>query len=290
MSKGRVVAVGLCLALAVALFPTTPALATSCVVKNKRSGRAWGADLQRALDGSVKGAVLVISGTCIGTFTIHKDVTLRGKPVVGHPSPTLDGGGKGTVLTIAHTANVTLTGLRIQGGKALGGGGIVVGVPGQHAHNSIVRLINTLVTGNTARNGGGIFAMCCHFVILRGTSAIRGNSSDCRGGGALTQGNLWLKDTSVVNRNTSSGGSAARCSVPRRFSGLGGGIYDGGSVKLFDSASVTRNHAANGGGGVFLDGDLDGSLMAHRGWTGKIRNNDPNDCLPAVTLGGTTCD
>jgi hypothetical protein len=234
--------------------------------------------------------VLSISGTCIGTFIIHKDVTLRGKPVAGHPYPSLDGGGKGSVLTIAHAANVTLRGLRIQGGNASGGGGIVVGVPGQRAHNSIVRLIDTVVTRNKANNGGGIFAMCCHFVILRGTSAIRGNSSYCRGGGVLTQGNLWLKDSSVVGRNTSSGGSVARCSVPRRLSGIGGGIYDAGSVQLFGSASVTRNHAAHGGGGVLLDGDLDGLLMAHRGWIGKIKNNDPNDCSPAVTVQNTICD
>ncbi len=101
MSKGRVVAVGLCLSLAVALLLTAPALATSCVVKNRRSGVSWGANLQRALDRSAKGSVLMISGTCTGTFTIATDVTLRGKPAVGHPSPTLDGGGKGTVLTEA---------------------------------------------------------------------------------------------------------------------------------------------------------------------------------------------
>jgi nitrous oxidase accessory protein NosD len=110
----------------------------------------------------------MISGTCIGTFTIHKNVTLRGKPVAGHPTPTLDGDGKGTVLTIVHAANVTLNDLRFRAGNALDGGGIAVGVLGQHAHNSIVRLIDTLVTGNTAKIGGGILTRCCHIVILRG--------------------------------------------------------------------------------------------------------------------------
>jgi hypothetical protein len=219
----------------------------------------------------------------IGVLSVKQN-TLRGKPVIGHPSPTLDGGGKGTVLTIAHAANVTLTGLRIQRGKApYEGGGIVVGVQGQRAHNSVVRLVDTLVTGNTGGSGGGIFTRCCHFVILRGTSAVKDNFS-CDGGGAFIQGNFWLKDTSVVARNRAGG---ARC---RRYTGLGGGIYVQGSMELFDSASVVRNHAARGGGGVFLDGDLGGILFAHRGWTGKVKNNDPNDCTPTVTLGNTTCD
>ncbi len=98
-----------------------------------------------------------------------------------------------------------------------------------------------------------------------------------------------MKDASVVARN-SSGGTAARCSTPRRYSGVGGGIYVLGAVKLFDSGSVTRNSAAHGGGGVLLDGDRGGVLTAHRGWTGKIKNNDPNDCSPAVPLGDTICD
>src|SRR5437773_8027331 len=102
---------------------TSTVLAKSIVVNNRRSGVSLGTNLQRALDRSAKGSVLMISGTCTGTFTIATDVTLRGKPAVGHPSPTLDGGGKGTVLTIVHAANVTLMGLRIQGGRALEGAG-----------------------------------------------------------------------------------------------------------------------------------------------------------------------
>lgn len=283
MKKTQVVAVALCLTLASVSLAANPAATASCAVKNKRSGRSWGPDLQQALDESVRGAVLMISGTCTGTFTIHRNVTLRGRPVPGHPSPTLDGDAKGTVLTIAHAADVTLIDLRIQGGKASSGGGIAVGVLGQRAHNSVVRLIDTLVTGNAAKSGGGISAKCCHLVILRGTSAIRGNTA-CDGGGAFTEGNLWLKDVSVISRNKAGG---PRC---RRYTRLGGGIYDAGSVKLFDSASVVRNLATRMAGGVLLDGDLGGVLIAQRKWSGRVRHNAPNDCSPSVTLGHLLCD
>lgn len=40
MSKGRVVAGRVCVTLGLRCSPHNPALATSCVVKNKRSGRA----------------------------------------------------------------------------------------------------------------------------------------------------------------------------------------------------------------------------------------------------------
>ena len=74
------------------------------------------------------------------------------------------------------------------------------------------------------------------------------------------------------------------------LTGLGGGIYVLGVVKLFDAASVTRNTASHAGGGFSFDGDTGGILTAHTGWTGKIKNNEPNDCNGPVPVGDTICD
>jgi nitrous oxidase accessory protein NosD len=71
------------------------------------------ADLQAAIESAAPGATLAVKGTCWGSFTIGKDLTVRGQGTA-----VLDGQGSGTMLTVASSATVQLAGLTITGGNA----------------------------------------------------------------------------------------------------------------------------------------------------------------------------
>src|SRR5262245_42351680 len=76
-------------------------------------------NLQDKIDAASPGATLPLKGGCVGSFTIAKDLTLKGSP-----SAVLDGGNAGSVLTITGNRKVNLIGLSITGGVAQTGGGI----------------------------------------------------------------------------------------------------------------------------------------------------------------------
>src|SRR5438093_682002 len=57
-----------------------------------------GGDLAAALAAAPPGATIVVQGTCVGNFTLAKDVTLRGQS-----GATLDGNGSGTTLAVDST-------------------------------------------------------------------------------------------------------------------------------------------------------------------------------------------
>src|SRR5438309_6093558 len=76
-------------------------------------------DLQPAIDQAAAGDRIVVRGTCVGAFSVDKDLTLVGHPTPRAPTPTLQGKDhRGSVLTVATGATVSVERLTITGGTA----------------------------------------------------------------------------------------------------------------------------------------------------------------------------
>ena len=211
-------------------------------------------NLQAAIDAAAPGATIEVSGTCTGTFTITKDLTIKGQPAT-----TLDGGGTGIVVTVDQGATAVLDTLTIQHGNtppgARGGGGIV--------NDGAVTLEDSTVSGNTATlsHGGGIYNTGA---VTLEDSTVSANTAHGGGGGIFNDsGTVTLKD-STVSANTADGG---------------GGIYNTGAVTLKDS-TVSGNTARFAGG------------IANQGTVtltdSTVSGNTPDNCTPAGSIPGCT--
>jgi nitrous oxidase accessory protein NosD len=115
-------------------------------------------NLQTAINNASAGSTILVSGTCIGAFTINKNLRLVGPA-------TLDGkiGLRDPVLTISSSATATVSLLTIQHGSELGG---------------ILTEVGTALTVNASR--------------------VSDNTSRQRGGGILNSGGTLTLDGSEV--------------------------------------------------------------------------------------------
>src|SRR4249919_3103303 len=102
-----------------------------------------GANLQAAINAAPKGAILDISGTCRGTFTVGKKLVLRG--VAG---AVLDAQGAGTTLTVS-AGTVRVTKLTVTGGEGEDGGGGI-------QNEGTLTLVRVTVQANDNGDAGGI--------------------------------------------------------------------------------------------------------------------------------------
>jgi CSLREA domain-containing protein len=141
------------------------------------------------------------------------------------------------IFRIGTAGTVTLSNLIIRGGKSSAptpgfGGGIY--------NSGTLRLINSVVAGNSAGNGGGIFNVEARLTLT--DSRVASNSGDGSGGGIHNAGTTAAL---TLNRSTVSG----------NFVGVhGGGIFnDGGTVRLTRS-TVSGNLAQVRGGGIWNQG------------------------------------
>jgi hypothetical protein len=217
----------------------------TCLVTNTAGGGGF-RTLQAAVDAASAGDTLKVKGTCVGTTTISKNLSVSGQTNPAFGAPTLDGGGSGPVVTVR--ATVAINNLTIRNGDTVAapfpgdqGGGIF--------NDGTLTLTGVTVTANSAWEGGGIFNWLNGTVTLIDT-AVTGNHADGgeaggvlgKGGGGIfnwANGTVTLID-STVSGNTSAGGS-------------GGGIYEDleASVTLRGTSSITGN-SADVGGGIFI--------------------------------------
>jgi hypothetical protein len=147
------------------------------------------------------------------TYTENLGLYLSLK-IVGSSAKTtiIDGGAKGTVITIGHS-NVTISKLTIRNGLGGSGGGIY--------NSGMLTIANSTVSGNTA-NG----------------------RRDAFGGGIANFGTLTIAN-STISGNTASG----VCNPLRGGICVGGGIFNGGTLMITNS-TITGNNAGNYGGGI----------------------------------------
>jgi hypothetical protein len=281
------------LALAAALLAAAPAAAaspTACRVKNLDTG-VTKPTLQKAHNAAKAGHRLTVRGTCVGTTTLRKSLTVTGITTATSGKPILDAKLNGTVVRTTYSQSldrkITLRNLTIRRGAAPqgSGGGIANGMA-----NGTLVLRDVIVRGNTASSGGGVDTW--GDLILDGSTSIRGNTATGGGGGLrVGMGRVTLNGNSTIHGNTADDGGGIwvgtyriltlndSSSVRDNSATVGGGIYSDGIVRMKSSSSITRNTATSFGGGVL------------NGWYGTLRMRGSssitlNSTDPSSTGGG----
>src|SRR6185503_13011054 len=77
--------------------------------------------LQTKIDNAAPGATVLIKGTCIGQFTVAKNLTLQ-----GNPTATLNADSSGRVLQVNGERTIHLRSLVVTKGVADSGGGVAM--------------------------------------------------------------------------------------------------------------------------------------------------------------------
>jgi hypothetical protein len=287
-----------------------PVTISTCLVVDTTNGQAF-ARLQDAVNAAAAADVLTVQGGCTGITTIPQNLTVTGLPATGYPTPTLDGSGNGSVLTVSQGAAVTINALTVTGGVASSccGGGIsnsgtltlnTVTVTGNTTLSGTggggignfgsLTLSSSTVSGNTVANGGGAGIWTVGTLILNGNTGVRGNTGANQGGGiGAFGGAVTLDVTATVSGNSAgAGGGVFAGSTLVTLNGLssvtdntaagdGGGIWTNLLLTLNDGGSVTANTAGGRGGGIFSSGMLAG---ASAGIGGDVFGNSPDDIYP----------
>ncbi|HLX32242.1 MAG TPA: hypothetical protein VKR79_05665 [Gaiellaceae bacterium] len=195
---------------------------SQCLVK---IGTTRYTNLATAISAASTNATLNISGTCAGTFTVTRSMTLQRLGPVGVLTPGGGNGqGPGTVLTITDGARVIVKGLSITGGE--------IGVTDQL---SSVTLYLCLIYDNGDNYGGGVSNDAGNLNLV-GTYVYGNTASDGSGAGIVNyEGAVTLSQNSGVYENYAGSG--------------GGGIENNrGTVTLNDGSGVGDNEAGGGGG------------------------------------------
>jgi hypothetical protein len=229
----RTAVLGLAVLATVGLAPNASAKADKCRILD-HSRNAMNKSLQAAVDAAEAGATLDVRGTCRGTTTISKNLTINGEQVDGFTDPILDGNRRGSVLTIDAGVTVVLKSLTITAGIGLHGGGIY--------NAGELTIERSDITNNSAsQGGGGIYNLPLAKIALT-DSRVTGNSA-FSAGGIDANGDVTLTNSAVTS-NVAIGGP-----------GGGIGISSGAKTTLIDS-TVSGNSASNGGGLAMTNAQL----------------------------------
>jgi hypothetical protein len=212
---------------------------SSCKARNVDSRENFN-DLAAAIAAASARDTIKVKGTCVGTFLLRRDLTLRSwnKATLA----TLDADQAGRVLTVKRDVTATVIGVVITHGVARSGGGI--------ANSGTLTLIDSVVRANRADGdvgGGGGIANGFGALTLR-DSVVEQNRAEGRvvsGGGIdSNSGTVTLNDT-IVRGNT----------VTAAVVGDGGGIFSGfGPLAVKDSivqGNTVSAEVVGDGGGIF---------------------------------------
>lgn len=262
----------------------------SCAISNARNHKGYDA-LQAAVAAAKAGDTLEIKGTCVGSTSIDRDITLEGvvnKPFPG--PPTLDAAGNGRVLNLT-AGKTTIRNLVIANGLTNGdGGGILIGTGASAA------LIDTVVQGNTAGSGsfGGGIEANGNLLLIR--SAVTGNTAGSSGGIDMNFATVSLVNSSVTGNTAThvpgSPGDGCGFGGADRFA-CGGGIWNFNGTLVMTDSTVSANTAVYRGGGLrtsstIQDGRVVSGITVLAGST-RIDGNSAGDRGGGifVRLGGT---
>ena len=205
--------------------------------------------IQGAVDASESGdAVNIAPGTYFENVQIDKSLTVKG---AGAGDTIVDGQQSGSVFTIGKNnpkADVTLSGMAIQGGTGtpveispyytrLYGGGVL--------NFGTMKLNDSTISGNIANDGGGIYN--AGTVVVSDTVISENNANDGGFGGGIYNDGKATIVSSTISENVASG------------DGYGGGIYNGNTATLsIDGSIISGNDAIYGydgyGGGIYNEG------------------------------------
>jgi len=233
------------------------------------------ASLQEAVDAATSGDRLTVRNVCVGITTVDRDLAIVGVRQKRHLRPTLDGDAGGPVVTVAADATVMIRSLRITDGSGepcgsdcTTGGGV--------ANHGTVTLDGVVVTGNTARDGGGIHNDRGTLTLMGSTSVRHNTVGEGTGGGIFSTGTLVLAGSASVVGNVAAAGGGifstgttvltGTSSVHHNTARRAGGIYNHlGRLTLTGYASVHHNTATANGSGIYAAGPttLSGHASVH---------------------------
>jgi len=297
------------------------AVAGSCFVRNPDRRDSY-SSLSKAIHEARSGNTLRISGRCTGVFTVSKHLTLRGADKKGYSTPTLDGAGKGTVLTVGDT-HAKVVDLRITGGAGSPASGVVNSGTLTLAGSTAVVKNGGSDTYGAVRNTGHLIMLDASTVKLNtgyspagigndGTlemwdsSSVADNTTPSGGGGIWNTGITDLHDSASVTGNVAQSDAAGGIgntggTVNLRDSSLvsgntagnyGGGVFmdinSAGVINLYGAASITNNTSVFDGGGLGLQFTSTATVNVDPGWTGVITGNSPDNCYPDNVVAGCT--
>ena len=171
------------------------------------------------------------------TFTDAATTTITGP---GAALLSVSGNNASGVFNISSGASAAISGLRVTGGKAVQGGGII--------NSGNVTLSAITVSGNTAAGGGfGGGGIANYGTLTLTNSTISGNTAPNQGGGGITNaysGVATLTNVTVSGNTSGSGGGVAS------DGGNPGGV---GLSLTMTNCTISGNTATQfGGGGVFV--------------------------------------
>lgn len=293
---------------------------TKCLIVNQRTDSRY-PTLQAANDApeTIAGDTVMVKGTCLGTTTIGKDLSVVGKSNPGFGIATLDGDNAGTVVTVSPGVTAAMNNLRITHGDGnsvtvIHGNGNSAG--GIFNNSGSLTLSNMLVTENTAGNGGGIYNFLGSLTLLNSVVSDNTANSDetpfefvsYQGGGIFnggchpfvecsSQAALTVTD-SIVTGNSGGGivnGYAGSVTLDRSVvvgntAASGAGLRTHGGVTVSNSA-ITGNTATAGSGGGFFVGRFGGATLTNSIVSGNTAAADGGGIavlLAEVTLNNST--
>jgi fibronectin-binding autotransporter adhesin len=299
-------------AIAVIGFGSGSALGTGPVAVDCGQG----ADLQAAINSAKPGAVLAISGTCVGTFTVAKNLTLKGvsAAVIDARAPRNSPPGNAALAVSGGTVTVkklTITGANTDAADGFDPGGALT-------NSATLHLDQVTLTGNIGEAVGGIWNSgtltmtrsvltandgqeSVGGLLNTGTATIDKSSiSENRNGVGIQNGWLGAPGTLTLSNSTVSGnrvmpvgGAGIRnetgdvtivaSTIANNTAGneSPGGIANGGTMTITRS-TITGNE------GDALSGISPGSRMTITAsiLSDNLFDNQPSNCAARFTSGG----
>ena len=197
-----------------------------------------------------------------GLFNWHADVTLTdcvfAGNAVGGPGDVGRGGGIYSAAGNLVLTNCTITDNQANGPDTATGGGI-------DFENGTLALNHCTISGNSAATeGGGVVNFFGGGGVMATDTIVTGNTARI-GGGILGGIATWIRCTITDNVALSGAGVDAGditlidCTIADNVAtvGVGGGLYNGGAAHLtLIGCTVSGNSAATNGGGLWWPGGL----------------------------------
>jgi nitrous oxidase accessory protein NosD len=218
------------LGLVASLMAATPAWAARTVDCN-----ADPSALQPAIDQAKPGATLLVSGTCVGSFTISKDLTLKGEPLaaatIGDPSQV------GVTLTVSAGAVVMIRGITISSGLTNAG--------------SLTLFRSAVIGSATGDNDVGVGNTGTMLITLSSVRGVDARGAECTPG-VSNLGKMVIDRSTISNNNSGGvivfGGSVTitRSTIRDNFTKCqdGAGIFNNAVLKIY-SSTIADNRVSN---------------------------------------------
>jgi hypothetical protein len=237
-----------------AVAPVAWATPPPCTVTNAAIAHTVYQTLEEAVVAAKAGQTLKLEGTCFGTTTIGKGLTIDGVASASTGTPTLNGEHKGSVLTIATAVPVKLLDLTVTDGESEKGAGIF--------NSGALTLEGVTVEENTAtapdldEAGAGIYDQRGTLSVSKSTFTGDDTTNKARGGAIMSSHGRVTVSASKLNDNNA---------------GYGPAIDGTFSVVSFVSSEMEDNEASEAGPAI--DGPDFGTLTVSG--TKILKNKGP---------------